>query len=420
MRTFIVYIVFVFLFQGILYPQFIERESKKQMKINKFSLSSFSYACNVDSLKIVAFLEIPYSVLQFVKKENVYIAYYQAAIGTKNINGVQLENSVWRDSIIVDDYYDTKSWILNRKHFSSFRVLKLKEYEIIGELQDLDTRKKGIKKKTLSFNLKDNQLALLPPTFLLDLKGNWGFKEGKIPTHGLVVKEIGRGVELNISGFVEQSPFEIEILLTNGTVNDSLIIKEKYKNDKGYFNEYFFIPSNDMNSLKNDFSIILTQNFKNKQKKISFSKFKSGISSYIKNIDLAIKQMKYIIDNDKYERSNKKFRKNKENLFYSLWKDMDPTPETEHNELMDEYYKRVSYANENFDGWKDGWETDRGMIYILFGPPDQVERTNPSMSNSTLYQIWTYNRINKQFIFKDQNGFGDFRLDSPLNGIGIR
>ena len=161
-------------------------------------------------------------------------------------------------------------------------------------------------------------------------------------------------------------------------------------------------------------------NFKNKQKKISFSKFKSGISSYIKNIDLAIKQMKYIIDNDKYEHSNKKFRKNKENLFYSLWKDMDPTPETEHNELMDEYYRRVSYANENFDGWKDGWETDRGMIYILFGPPDQVERTNPSMSNSTLYQIWTYNRINKQFIFKDQNGFGDFRLDSPLNGIGIR
>ncbi len=420
MRTFIVSILFAFLLQSRLYPQFIGKENKKQMKINKFSLSTFSYACNLDSLKIVAFLEIPYSVLQFVKKENGYTAYYQAEIGAKNINGVQIENSVWRDSIIVDDYYDTKSWILNRKHFSSFRVLKLKEYEIIGELQDLDTRRKGIKKKTLSFNLEDNQLALLPPTFLLDLKGNWGFKEGKIPTHGLIVKEIGRGVELNVSGFVEQSPFQIEIFLISDTANDSLIIKEKYKNTEGYFNEYFFIPSNDMNSLQNDFSVILTQNFKDKKAKISFSKFKSGISSYITNIDLAIKQMKYIIDNYKYERSNKKNRKDKENLFYSLWKDMDPTPETEHNELMDEYYKRVSYANENFDGWKDGWETDRGMVYILFGPPDQIERTNPSMSTSTLYQIWTYNRINKQFIFKDQNGFGDFRLDSPLNGIGIR
>ena len=108
MRTFIVSIVFVFSFLDTLYPQFIERENKKQMNINKFSLSSFSYACNVDSIKIVAFLEIPYSVLQFVKKENTYIAYYQAVIGTKNINGVQLENSVWRDSIIVDEYFDTK------------------------------------------------------------------------------------------------------------------------------------------------------------------------------------------------------------------------------------------------------------------------------------------------------------------------
>ena len=420
MRTFIVYIVVAFLFQNILYPQLIQKESKKQTKINKFSLSSFSYACNVDSIKIVSFLEIPFSVLQFIKKGNDYIAYYQASIGAKNINGFQIMNSVWRDSIIVDEYVDTKSWILNRKHFSTFRVLKLNEYELIGELQDLDTRKKGMKNKTLLFNFKKNKLGLLAPVFLLELKGEWGFKKGKIPTHGLIVKEIGAGVELNVSGFVDQSPFEIEVILTNSSVNDSVIIKEKFQDNKGYFNEYFFIPSNEINSLKNDFSIVLTQNSKSKQENINFSKFKSGISSYISDIDLAIRQMKYIIDDDKYERSNKKFKKDKENLFYDLWKDMDPTPNTDYNELMDEYYKRVSYANENFDGWKDGWETDRGMIYILFGPPDQVQRTNQSMSNSTLYQIWTYNKISKQFIFKDQNGFGDFRLDSPLNGIGMR
>ena len=130
--------------------------------------------------------------------------------------------------------------------------------------------------------------------------------------------------------------------------------------------------------------------------------------------------MKYFMNSDDNYKQFLGDKKNKEKNFYDLWKDLDPTPNTETNELMDEYYKRVSYANENFDGWKDGWETDRGMIYILFGPPDQVERTNPSMANSTLYLIWTYNKINKQFIFKDQNGFGDFRLDSPFNGLGIR
>ncbi len=420
MRILISSVIFVFLFKNMLFSQFVERKSKKQIKINKFSLSSFSYACNIDSLTIVTFLEIPYSVLQFIKKGNGYIAYYQASIGSKNIDGFQIENSVWRDSIIVDEYFDTKSWTLNRKHFSSFKVPKSKEYEVIGELQDLDTRKKGIKKKELIFKFKENELGLLSPIFLLDLKGKWGFKDGKIPTHGLIVKEIGEGVDLNISGFVDKLPYEIKVLLTNGSDNDSLIINEKYQNKNGFFNEYFFIPSKHMSALKNDFSIILTQDSKSIQKNISFTKFKSGISSYISNIDLAIKQMKYILDDDKYKISSKKFRKDKETLFYSLWKDMDPTPDTDYNELMDEYYKRVSYANESFDGWQDGWETDRGMVYILFGPPDQVERSNPSMANSTLYQIWTYNRISKQFIFKDQNGFGDFRLDSPLNGIGIR
>ena len=175
-----------------------------------------------------------------------------------------------------------------------------------------------------------------------------------------------------------------------------------------------------MNSLSNDFSIILNQDEKIVEKNISFSKFKSGISSYVTNIDLAIKQMKYLMNSDKNFKQSLKYKRDRERYFYDLWKDLDPTPDTEYNELMDEYYRRVSYANENFDGWKEGWETDRGMIYILFGPPDRVERTNPSMANSTLYQIWTYNKINKQFIFKDQNGFGDFRLDSPLNGIGIR
>ena len=130
--------------------------------------------------------------------------------------------------------------------------------------------------------------------------------------------------------------------------------------------------------------------------------------------------MKYILDNDEYKKSGKQFRNDKEKLFYTLWKKRDPTPDTEYNELMDEYYKRVVYAIENFDGWQPGWETDRGMVYVLFGPPDQVERTNSTMANSTFYQIWTYNKINKQFVFRDQNGFGDYRLETPLSGIGLR
>ena len=411
---------FIFFFQNNVIAQFGDRGMKKTSKINKFSLSTFSFASSLDSVTITTFLEIPYSVLQFVKKENKYIALYQASIGIKDVDGFQRKYSVWKDSLIVDEYFDTKSKIMNRKHFSSFSVSKFNEYNIIGELQDLDTRKKGLRKKNISFDIGKKNPVLLEPLFLLDLEGDWGFKYGKIPTYGYIVRKIGKGLELNISGYIDDGPFEVEIFITNGTSVDSLIKKEKYQSHKGFFNESLFIPSNQINSLKNDFTIYLKQNGDSDKKNISFSKYKTGISKYISNIDLAIKQMKYILENDEYKQSDKKIRNDKEKLFYTLWKKRDPTPDTEYNELMDEYYKRVAYANENFDGWQSGWETDRGMVYILFGPPDQVERTNSSMANSTLYQIWTYHKVNKQFVFKDQNGFGDFRLDTPLNGIGIQ
>ena len=420
MKNIIMITSFIFFFQNNVIAQFGDRGMKKTSKINKFSLSTFSFASSLDSVTITTFLEIPYSVLQFVKKENKYIALYQASIGIKDVDGLQRQYSVWKDSLIVDEYFDTKSMIMNRKHFSSFSVSKFNEYNVVGELQDLDTRKKGLRKKNISFDIGKQNPVLLEPIFLLDLKGDWGFKYGKIPTYGYIVRKIGKGLELNISGYIDDGPIEVEIFITNGTSVDSLIKKEKYQSHKGFFNESLFIPSNQINSLKNDFTIYLKQNGDSDRKNISFSKYKTGISKYISNIDLAIKQMKYILENDEFKQSDKKIRNDKEKLFYTLWKKRDPTPDTEYNELMDEYYKRVAYANENFDGWESGWETDRGMVYILFGPPDQVERTNSSMANSTLYQIWTYHKVNKQFVFKDQNGFGDFRLDTPLNGIGIQ
>ena len=66
--------------------------------------------------------------------------------------------------------------------------------------------------------------------------------------------------------------------------------------------------------------------------------------------------------------------------------------------------------------WKEGWETDFGMIYILFGPPDEIQRSNATSTNTSIYQAWYYNRLNKQFVFRDQNGIGDFKLDKPFIG----
>jgi GWxTD domain-containing protein len=54
-----------------------------------------------------------------------------------------------------------------------------------------------------------------------------------------------------------------------------------------------------------------------------------------------------------------------------FWLRRDPDPTTADNEFKIEHYRRILYANETFTAGISGWKTDRGMIYIKFGPPDR-------------------------------------------------
>ena len=60
-----------------------------------------------------------------------------------------------------------------------------------------------------------------------------------------------------------------------------------------------------------------------------------------------------------------------------FWLRRDPTPDTEENEYKEEHYRRIAYANEHYASGIPGWKTDRGRIYITFGPPDEIE-SHPS------------------------------------------
>lgn len=61
----------------------------------------------------------------------------------------------------------------------------------------------------------------------------------------------------------------------------------------------------------------------------------------------------------------------------AFWQRRDPTPDTEENEYKEEHYRRIAYANEHFAAGVPGWKTDRGRIYIMYGPPDEIE-SHPS------------------------------------------
>src|SRR5437763_923648 len=67
----------------------------------------------------------------------------------------------------------------------------------------------------------------------------------------------------------------------------------------------------------------------------------------------------------------------REQFIEQFWLRRDPTPDSIENEFKEEHYRRIAYTNEQFASGIPGWKTDRGRIYITYGPPDEKE-THPS------------------------------------------
>jgi len=97
-------------------------------------------------------------------------------------------------------------------------------------------------------------------------------------------------------------------------------------------------------------------------------------------------------------------------LWEEFWREKDPTPQTPKNEFYDEHVRRFHYANEHFGtSMTEGWRTDRGRVYIVYGEPDEVEKYPGEVRRKPM-EIWYYYSRGKRFIFVDETGFGDYVL----------
>jgi GWxTD domain-containing protein len=108
----------------------------------------------------------------------------------------------------------------------------------------------------------------------------------------------------------------------------------------------------------------------------------------------------------------------REKFIEQFWLRRDPTPNTVENEYKEEHYRRIAYANDRFGtpSGLPGWKTDRGRIYITYGPPNEIEsHPSPNDPRGFAYEQWKYRFIEgvgQSVIieFDDTAKTGDFRM----------
>jgi len=124
-----------------------------------------------------------------------------------------------------------------------------------------------------------------------------------------------------------------------------------------------------------------------------------------------LSQVRYIITKEESKIFLELPDSEKEKFKEEFWKRRDPDPKTEENEFKIEYMNRLERANELFvSESKPGYMTDRGRIFILFGPPDYRETYSAGsydpyeFLNGRSGEIWHYGHFPVIFVDRDNTG----------------
>lgn len=133
------------------------------------------------------------------------------------------------------------------------------------------------------------------------------------------------------------------------------------------------------------------------------------------NLEFAVEALQHIATEEEMEVFHTLSDSRFVERFFDFWKKRDKDTTTAYNVLMIEYYRRVDIANQRYSSNRemDGYKSDQGRIFILYGSPSNTERLfSPSAPPR---EVWTYVQLKKRFVFEDQRRAGIYILTSVEN-----
>ena len=163
------------------------------------------------------------------------------------------------------------------------------------------------------------------------------------------------------------------------------------------------------------FTAIVTQGAMKSVKKYTYKVMWPLKPRSLSDPNLAVDALKLIATEEEIDQMSAFSSVKSRKAFQEFWHKRNPDTTHAYNPVMAEYYRRVDESIKRFSitEKKDGYRTDRGHIYILFGAPSITNRL--LKPNTSPAEIWTYEKLKKRFTFKDSQRNGNYLLVKTEN-----
>jgi len=412
----------IFLFTAILSAQkpkeFLDLKSRYGFNVQRMAPVSFNIFFEQPpfSEQPQAYLAaaIQNDVLQYVKKGNEYFAEYQINLAVRNEKRT-IYTSSWTEKTKASDFKETNSrrkFQRKNYHLTNLQITP-EEFASEGkyvchlEVHDIISRStQKLKQEIILSPAETDSIRISPITFIEDLPDSTGY---------LKLTPLKNFMEYNKPSFAfaqlihqEKDSAAVEAELHKKQGNDFVTIAKQFlkiKTGPTAANIVYPLPYKKMD--EGTYSLEFKLGSKTVKKDFNVIWFTKPI--YLYKTDLALRPLRYVLSPAEFD-SVKGLDLDKMELWFSdFWKQQDQTKETQYNELLSEFYNRVDYANRYYSvRSREGWETDRGRIYLLYGEPEKVENRRYA-ANSLPYLIWTY-PDDLTFVFVDKSKNGEFFL----------
>jgi len=405
---------------GMAFAQIENYSQSQELKV-KYYQDFLGFKSENGKTRLDVFIQVPYNAVQFVKTGQGFEASYSITVSVYDEEKKNLmTEKIWNEKIVAISFELTSSpenFNLGHRSFE----LTPGVYTIQTSLMDNDSKnqydseniyvvKSFDKKPSLSDimlvakkTIVDGNTKLIP-----NVSRNILTDRDNLSTFFEVYADTTRSLVVEYM-ILDENEIEIkkiakQIAVNSGT-NQVFNGIDSLKLNLG--NYYLKVTLRD--SSGNDFDASLK----------SFVSRWYGVPNSITDLDKAIDEMIYIANPEDVSYINAaEDRLEKAKRFVAYWNKYDSNPADQYNPVFNEYYNRVAMANANFTTYSlEGWRSDRGMVFIILGAPDNIER-HPFEYYAKPYEIWQYYNLNRSFLFTDYTGFGDYRLspDTPLYG----
>jgi GWxTD domain-containing protein len=416
MKTLIIITVFVTAFAS-LYAQLGNYDKLPEQKA-KYYQDFLTFLGEDGKTRLDVFVQVPYKEIQFVKTGEGFEAAYTITVSVLDEQKDKIiTEKIWSEKIVALSFDVTTSadnFNLSHRSFD----LPPGNYFIRTSIMDKDSRKEF----TAENNYAIRNLESLPSISDIMIISSDKTVEG----NRKLVPNISRNVTIESTGlpmFFEAytdsvMEAEFDYIITDKENSEVYRTSDRKALNEGSNQVFYSIDS----LLLNLGSFMVTVRLSDENQNVlstarkSFTSRWKGVPKSISDLDKAIDQMIYIANTDELNKiKNAETNVEKTKNFVEFWKKKDPNPKDEYNPAFEEYYRRVNFANENFSNYSEGWRSDRGMVLIILGAPNNIDRY-PFEYDSKPYEVWQYYDLNKRFVFVDNTGFGDYRLITPLYG----